>query len=62
MNKLYKEGMTARAVLQYTGDLDKQAKIRLLKGIEEFASGENNAGKIIPIPLFIKIALCDYGH
>ena len=59
MNKLYKEGMTARAVLQYTGDLDKQAKIRLLKGIEEFATGENNAGKIIPIPLGMQIQPLD---
>ena len=59
MNKLYKEGMTARAVLQYTGDLDKEAKRRLLKGIEEFATGENNAGKIIPIPLGMQIQPLD---
>lgn len=59
MNKLYKEGMTARAILQYTGDLDKQAKQRLLKGIEEFASGENNAGKIIPIPLGMQLQPLD---
>lgn len=59
MNKLYKEGLTARAVLQYTGDLDKEAKRRLLKGIEEFATGENNAGKIIPIPLGMQIQPLD---
>ena len=59
MNKLYKEGMTARAILQYTGDLDKQAKQRLLKGIEDFANGENNAGKIIPIPLGMQIQPLD---
>ena len=59
MNKLYKQGMTARAVLQYTGDLDKEAKRRLLKGIEEFATGENNAGKIIPIPLGMQIQPLD---
>ena len=59
MNKLYKQGMTARAVLQYTGDLDKDAKRRLLKGIEEFATGENNAGKIIPIPLGMQIQPLD---
>lgn len=59
MNKLYKEGMTARAVLQYTGDLDKEAKRRLLKGVEEFATGENNAGKIIPIPLGMQIQPLD---
>ena len=59
MNKLYKQGMTARAVLQYTGDLDKEAKRRLLKGIEEFATGEDNAGKIIPIPLGMQIQPLD---
>ena len=59
MNKLYKDGMTARAVLQYTGDLDKDAKRRLLKGVEEFATGENNAGKIIPIPLGMQIQPLD---
>ena len=59
MNKLYKQGMTARAVLQYTGDLDKEAKRRLLKGIEDFASGEDNAGKIIPIPLGMQIQPLD---
>ena len=59
MNKLYKDGMTARAVLQYTGDLDKEAKRRLLKGVEEFATGENNAGKIIPIPLGMQIQPLD---
>lgn len=59
MNKLYKDGMTARAVLQYTGDLDKDAKRRLLRGIEEFATGENNAGKIIPIPLGMQIQPLD---
>lgn len=55
MNKLYKTGLTAKAVLQYTGDLDKSAQKRLLKGLEEFASGENNSGKIIPIPLGMQL-------
>lgn len=55
MNKLYKEGLTARAVLQYTGDLDSNAKKRLIKGLEDFSSGENNAGKIIPIPLGMQL-------
>ena len=59
MNKLYKEGLTARAVLQYTGDLDKDAKRRLIKGLEEFSSGESNAGKIIPIPLGMQLQPLD---
>lgn len=55
MNNLYKNGLTARSVLQYTGDLDDKAKARLIKGLESFASGSNNAGKIIPIPLGMQL-------
>lgn len=55
MNNLYKNGLTARSVLQYTGDLDDKAKARLMKGLESFATGSNNAGKIIPIPLGMQL-------
>ncbi len=55
MNNLYKNGLTARSVLQYTGDLDDKAKARLIKGLESFATGSNNAGKIIPIPLGMQL-------
>lgn len=55
MNNLYKAGLTGKAVLEYTGDLDKDAKDRLVKGFEEFANGSKNAGKIIPVPLGMKL-------
>lgn len=55
MNNLYKTGLTGKAVLEYTGDLDKDAKDRLIKGFEEFANGSKNAGKIIPVPLGMKL-------
>lgn len=55
MNNLYKTGLTGKAVLEYTGDLDKSAKERLVKGFEEFASGSKNSGKIIPVPLGMKL-------
>ena len=55
MNNLYKSGLTAKATLEYTGDLDKKAKTRLIKGLEDFASGASKAGKIIPIPLGMKL-------
>jgi HK97 family phage portal protein len=55
MNNLYKSGLTGKAVLEYTGDLDKNAKDRLVKGFEEFANGSKNAGKIIPVPLGMKL-------
>lgn len=55
MNKLYKSGLTAKAVLEYTGDLDDNAKKRLVAGFEAFANGEANTGKIIPVPLGMKL-------
>lgn len=55
MNNLYQGGLTARAALQYTGDLDKKLQKKLIKNFEEYASGANNAGKFIPIPIGMKI-------
>ena len=59
LNKLHKDGMSARAVLEYTGDLDEKAEQRLIKGIEKFAIGEENSGKMIPLPLGMKIVPLD---
>lgn len=55
INNLYKTGLTAKATLEYTGDLDSIKEEKLIKGIEKFANGSQNAGKIIPIPLGMKI-------
>lgn len=55
INNLYKSGLTAKATLEYTGDLDKNNEKILLEGLEEFANGSDNAGKIIPIPLGMKL-------
>lgn len=59
MNNLYQSGLSAKAVLEYTGDLDKTAKERLVKGFEDFANGSKNAGKIIPVPLGMKLVPLD---
>ena len=59
MNNMYKTGLTAKAVLEYTGDLDKTAQERLVKGFEDFANGSKNTGKIIPVPLGMKIVPLD---
>lgn len=59
MNNLYKTGLTGKAVLEYTGDLDKTAKERLVKGFEDFSNGSKNAGKIIPVPLGMKLVPLD---
>lgn len=58
-NNLYKSGLTAKAVLEYTGDLDQEAKNRLVKGFEDFANGSKNSGKIIPVPLGMKLVPLD---
>lgn len=59
MNNLYKSGLTAKASLEYTGDLNEEAKKKLIKGFEDFASGSENAGKIIPVPLGMKLTPLD---
>ncbi len=59
MNNLYKSGLTAKAVLEYTGDLDEKAKQRLVKGFEDFGNGSKNTGKIIPVPLGMKLVPLD---
>lgn len=59
MNNLYKSGLTGKAVLEYTGDLKKEARERLRKGFEEFANGSKNAGRIIPVPLGMKLVPLD---
>lgn len=51
MSNLYKSGLTGKAVLQYTGDLSEANVRKLISGIEGFANGSKNAGKMIPIPL-----------
>lgn len=55
IGNLYKSGLTAKATLEFTGDLDEKKKKVLIKGLEEFANGSANAGKIIPIPLGMKL-------
>lgn len=54
-NNLYEGGLTARAALQYTGDLSKKKEKELLKNFEKYATGANNAGKFIPVPIGMKI-------
>ena len=53
LGKLYKSGMTPKAVLNYTGGLSDASVETLKKGIEEFATGKDKTGSvgIIPIPI-----------
>ncbi|WP_335617852.1 phage portal protein [Clostridium formicaceticum] len=59
MNNLYKSGLTAKAVLEYTGDLNEEARKKLVAGFEAFANGSKNTGKIIPVPLGMKLVPLD---
>lgn len=54
LNSLYKSGMTAKAVLNYTGDLSKEKRDAFVAGIEQYAKGElkdRGIENIIPLPV-----------
>lgn len=55
LNNLYKNGLTAKAVLEYTGDLNKEAKDKLVQAFEEYGAGTKNTGRILPVPLGMKL-------
>lgn len=49
MNKLYENGMTAKAVLNYTGGLNDKNVSALIESIKEYASN-TNTDQVIPLP------------
>ena len=54
LNKMYDSGFTAKAVLQYTGNLNDANVKSFVQGIEKYSSGdlsEDGIKNIIPIPL-----------
>ena len=54
VNKMYDNGFTAKAVLQYTGNLNDANTKAFVAGIEKYASGElaeEGIKNVIPIPL-----------
>ncbi len=58
VNKMYDSGMTAKAVLQYTGGLNDDNVQTLVKGMEAYAKGEMRAKgieNIIPVPLGMQL-------
>lgn len=59
MNNMYESGLTAKATLEYTGELNEGAKEALRKSFEEFGSGARNVGKILPVPLGMKLIPLD---
>ena len=59
LNKLYKNGLTTKAMLEYTGSLDQKAAEKLRSGFEKLAAGAENAGRILPVPMGMKIVPLD---
>lgn len=51
LNQLYASGLTAKAALQYTGDLDKPKRMALQKEYNTLLSGAKNAGKVVAVPV-----------
>ena len=55
LNNLYQNGLTAKATLEYTGDLNEEAKTKLVQAFETYGAGTKNTGKILPVPLGMKL-------
>jgi HK97 family phage portal protein len=54
LNELYESGMTAKAVLQYTGSLDEEKKEILVKGVQDYMKGKKTGkgvANLIPLPI-----------
>lgn len=51
MNRLYKNGLAASMVMQYTGDLDRERREKLKKRFADELSGPKNAGRVVPVPI-----------
>ena len=60
LEKLYQSGLTASSVLQYTGDLDEKLRQRLEKQYNDLLTGANNAGKVVALPLGMKLEPLTY--
>ncbi|MCP3026003.1 phage portal protein [Halobacillus sp. A5] len=50
VNKYFKGGLTAKGLLQYTGDIEPEAINRVKARFEKMANGMDNVGKILPVP------------
>lgn len=51
INKFFKQGLQARGIVQYVGDLDEKAKRNFRDKFESMASGLNNAHRIALLPI-----------
>lgn len=55
MKTLYESGMTASSVLEYAGSLSPTQKNELRSSMEMYTSSPKNAGRIVPVPLGMKL-------
>ena len=55
LNNLYKQGLTARLAMQYPGELDDARVRQLEKRFADMMTGPKNAGKVVPIPIGLKL-------
>ena len=55
MNNLYETGLTGSCALEYMGDLDRDKRRILKETMAELATGAENAGGMIPVPLGMKL-------
>lgn len=52
IQNLFASGFTAKAVVKYTGDLDKEKQRAFVQNLENYAGGKvTTSGSIIPIPM-----------
>ena len=51
LNELYTGGLTAKAALQYTGDLERSKRLALQKEYNSLLTGAKNAGKVVAVPI-----------
>ena len=59
---MYKNGVTARYAMQYTGDLGETRREKLKVKFADQLSGAKNAGKIIPVPKSLTLTPLDQGN
>lgn len=55
MSNLYKNGLTASMVMQYTSDIDDTRVKQLQKKFADKLTGPQAAGKVIPIPIGLQL-------
>ena len=51
INSYFKNGLFAKGLLQYTGDISDGAVTKMQDKFESMANGIKNAGRILPVPL-----------